>query len=251
MRRPAQHHTRPALDTGWAHPYPAGLFSPVFYADGDPDPAVPPAPAPPKPAPPAVSGFSQEDLERIAAKEKSQGERAGARKALEDFAKEHGFSNVDDAKTFIAEARKAQQDALSEQERAQQQLADERKKIEQERAEAAADRRTLRREQALTRLGALDSDDAPNLQDALAMLDRDLRETPDADAATVAEAAEKLKKRRPELFGTASTPDPTAAPAAPSGMPAPGMPRPGASQPKPGERGLAMLKRRGKIPTDA
>lgn len=252
MRRPAQHHPNPARSTGWAHPYPPGLFSPVFYADGDPAPV----PAPPKPAPPAnPPTFTQEDLDRIAAKEKAQGQRAGARQALEEFAAEHGFSNVDDAKAFIAAARKAQEDALSEQERVQKKLEADQQAIAAERQTIAAERRTLRREQALSRLGAIDATDdqgntIPNLQDALAMLDRDLAANPDADEQTVTEAAAKLKARRPELFGT-TTPAAQTPPPAPSGMPAPGMPRPGGAQPKPGERGLAMLKRRGKIPADA
>ena len=100
MRRPAHLATAP----GWAHPYTGPSSLAIFYNDGGDPPAHPPKPGPP-PAP--SPQFTQEDLERIAAKEKSQGERAGARKALEEFATEHGFSNVDDAKAFIAAARKA------------------------------------------------------------------------------------------------------------------------------------------------
>lgn len=258
MRRPAHNSFGPTAATAWAHPYTGAAALAVFYNDGgNQPPAAPPAvPAPPKPAPPAPgSTFTQEDLDRIAAKEKAQGQRAGARQALEDFAAEHGFANVEDAKTFIAAARKAQEDALSEQERTQKKLEADQKAIDAERQTIAAERRTLRREQALSRLGAVDAKDAdgndiPNLQDALAMLDRDLAAVPDADDQAVAEAAAKLKARRPELFGTAA-PAAQTPPPAPSGMPAPGMPRPGGSQPKPGERGLAMLKRRGKIPADA
>jgi hypothetical protein len=240
MRRPAQHRPNPTGHPGWAHPYPASTFSPVFYADGDPNPV----PAPPKPAPPAPGPtFTQEDLDRIAAKEKAQGQRAGARQALEEFAAEHGFTNVDDAKTFIATARKAQEDALSEQEKREKELSDREARAEaRERAAEARERAAARRE-VLSGLGATGVD----LEDAAALL----RVADDADSSQISEAAEKLKERRPELFGVAKQADPAAAPPAPSGMPAPGMPRPGGSQPKPGQRGLDMLKRRGKIAADA
>ena len=216
MRRPALHHPHTSHTPGWAHPYAPSPHT--FYADGGDDPE-PPAPAePPKPAPPATRTFTQDEVEKLAAKEKSQGERAGARKALEEFAAANGFKNADDAKTFIATARKAQEDALSEQERELKRLTDEKSQVEKERAEIAAERRVFNRERALSRLGAADGEDAPNLQDALALLDRDLAAQPEADAQTVQEAAEKLKERRPELFGAR----PAATPAAPTMPPAPG-----------------------------
>lgn len=224
MRRPAQHRHQPGANT-WAHPYTGVAGMSVFYNDG----GNPPAPAagepktvePPKPGPPPVAKeFTQEDLERVAAREKAQGKRS----ALKEFAEEHGFSSPEDAATFIAAARQAQQDALTEQERQAQQLAADRAKLEQERSQVEATRRTLKREQALTRLGALDTEDAPNLQDALAMLDRDLRDQPDADDASLNKAAAALKARRPELFGTKApeTAPPAVLPPAPGGAPAGG-----------------------------
>jgi len=254
MRRPAQHRPGPTPAPGWAHPYTGLAGLAVFYNDGgtDPAPAPSPTPKPGPPAAPAAATFTQEDLERIAAKEKSQGERAGARKALEEFAAEHGFSNVDDAKAFIEAARKAQEDALSEQERAQKKLEDDQKAIATERQTIAAERRTLRREQALSRLGAIDATDdqgntIPNLQDALAMLDRDLAATPDADEQTVAEAAAKLKARRPELFGTTSPAQAGQMPPAPGGAPAGGPPPRTAPAGRPGDRGREMARLRGKV----
>ncbi|MFJ6069060.1 hypothetical protein ACIQHU_39225 [Streptomyces tendae] len=256
MRAPAQHH-RPGLAAahGWAHPYTGLNALAVFYNDGgDPpaggDPANPPKPGPPPNGAPGPQ-FTQDDLDRIAAKEKAQGQRAGARQALEDFAKEHGFTNVDDAKAFIEAARKAQEDALSEQEKREKAIAEREAKAEQREQAAAARERAVRREQALTRLGAFDTADEqgnsiPNLQDALAMLDRDLAATPDADEQTVADAAAKLKARRPELFGT-TTPAPTPGqmPPAPGGSPAGGPPPRQQPASKPGSRGLEMAKLRG------
>lgn len=225
MRRPAQH--RPAHASGWSHPY-TGLD--VFYNDGG-DPATPAAPVePPKPGPPpqASATFTQEDLERIAAKEKSQGERAGARKALEDFAAELGFSNIDDAKAFVDAGRKAKQEALSEQERREQEVAEREKKAAELMARAEARERATIREKALARLGATGDD----LDDALALLERDLRESPDADEATVTAAAEALKERRAALFGAATpvTPPPGTLPPAPGGDPAGGSARGRASK---------------------
>ncbi|MFE7780257.1 hypothetical protein [Streptomyces nigrescens] len=242
MRRPALHHPHTGR-TGWSHPYAPNPFT--FYADGggnDPAPEGGAAADPPKPAPPAGKVFTQDEVAALAAKEKSQGERAGARKALEDFASANGFSSADDAKAFIEEARKAREAQLSEQEKREQALADREAKLAAREAEAIARERTANRRSVLVGLGATGDD----LEDAAALL----RVEDDADDAALQEAADALKARRPELFGAArnTTPDPSAAPPAPTGLPAGGMPRPGSSQPKPGERGLEMLRRRGKLP---
>lgn len=257
MRRPTQ---RPGLAApGWAHPYTGPAAHAVFYNDGGNPPAAspqdPPKPGPP-PAPAPTPQFTQEDLDRIAAKEKAQGQRAGARQALEEFAAEHGFANVDDAKAFIAAARQAQEAALSEQEKREKELADREAKAEA-REKAAADReRAVRREQALTRLGAFDTkddngNDIPNLQDALAMLDRDLAATPDADEQTIAEAAARLKTRRPELFGTPVPQQQNPMPPAPGGAPAGGPPPRQAPAGKPGDRGREMARLRGHLRNNA
>ncbi|MGW7636097.1 capsid assembly scaffolding protein Gp46 family protein [Streptomyces decoyicus] len=238
MRRPALHHPHPAT-TGWSHPYAPNPFT--FYADGGDDPVTPPAAEPPKPTPPAGKVFTQDDVNALAAKEKSQGERAGARKALEDFAAANGFSSADDAKAFIEAARQAKEAALSEEEKRKAALDKREQELAAKEAAAVARERTATRRSVLVGLGATGDD----LDDATALL----RVDADADDEALQEAAEALKARRPELFGaTRQAPDPSAAPAAPTGLPAGGMPRPGSSQPKPGERGLEMLRRRGKLP---
>ncbi|GHJ34339.1 hypothetical protein ACFV4E_22360 [Streptomyces hygroscopicus] len=232
MRRPALHHphTSPATP-GWAHPYAPSPLSPILYADGgDPDPTAAPPPAdPPKPGPPPSRVFTQDEVTALAAKEKAQGERAGARAALEKWAADNGFSNVDDAAAFIEEARKAREAQLSEQEKQAQKLEADRKAVEAEKANLAAERRTIRLEQTLTRLGAVDStndqgEEVPNLQDAMAMLERELRASGDDSPEAVATAAEKIKKRRPELFGVTPPPTPGTPPPAPGGAPAGGPP---------------------------
>ncbi|MFD8777533.1 hypothetical protein [Streptomyces sp. NPDC059916] len=229
MRRPAQH------DTAWSHPY-TGLDSlAVFYNDGG-DPATSPAPAaqadPPKPGPPPgpAKEFSQEDLDRIAAREKAQGKRS----ALKDFAEEHGFNSPEDAAAFIAAARQSQQDALSEDERRRQALEQREQDLVAKEAAAVARERAAIRKFALQGLGATGAD----LEDALALLERDLRESPDADEATVITAAEALKERRAALFGTtapAAQPVGTLPPA-PGGSPAGGPPRTAATKDDVNER---------------
>lgn len=230
MRRPAPlaaARTARHGGAGWSHLYAPNPF--IFYADGgDPssDPAPVPTPpggtaaTPPKPAPPAGKVFTQEEVEALAAREKDQGKRAGARAALEEFAKANGFTNADDAKAFIEEARKAREAQMSEQEKREKELAErERRAEERERAAAAREKAAARRA-VLVGLGATGDD----LEDAVALL----RVDDDADDTAVAEAADKLKDRRPELFGgTRPTGDPAPAPTtppAPGGAPAGGPP---------------------------
>lgn len=245
MRRPTHHRPAPNRTT-WAHPYTGALAMAVFYNDGgDPPPGGAPNPQdPPKPGPPATPRtFTQDELTALAAKEKAQGERAGARAALEKVASELGFTNLDDAKAFIEEGRKAKEAQLSEQQKRERELADREARADAREKAAEARERTANRRALLAGLGATGDD----LDDATALL----RVPDDADDTDVQAAADALKERRPELFGATRQPDPAAVPPAPTGLPAAGVPRPGASQPKPGERGLAMLKRRGKLPADA
>ena len=250
MRRPAQHRLGPTPAPGWAHPYTGLTGLAVFYNDGG-NPAEPAPQDPPKPSPPPAQAptpqFTQEDLDRIAAKEKSQGQRAGARQALEDLAKELGFTNPDDVKTFVAAARKAQQDALSEEEKRRQELERREQELAAKEAAAVARERAAIRKAALVQLGATGTD----LEDALALLERDLRDTPDADEQTVQAAAEALKERRQALFGVTPTPQTSQMPPAPGGAPAGGPPARQAPAGKPGDRGREMARLRGHVRDNA
>ncbi|MGX1840594.1 hypothetical protein [Streptomyces diastaticus] len=236
MRRPTHpHHTT----TAWARPY-SGLASMfVCYADGgDPPPPAPQAPKPAPPAEPPHVTYTQDELARLAAKEKDQGRRAGAKAALEEFATEHGFSNVDDAKAFIAAARQAQEAALSEQEKREKALAEREAAAEAREQAALARERVASRRALLAGLGATgdDLDDATQL----------LRADDDADEATLTAAAEALKTRRPELFGGTTTP--AAAPKlppAPSGAPAGGPPRAPATKDDIKARAMARAQQMG------
>lgn len=220
MRRPTQH--RPGITAArhaWAHPYTGVEALAVVHADGGNDdpaqqpPAQTPKPGPPPSAPPAGS-FTQEDLDRIAAKEKAQGQRAGARQALEEFAAEHGFSNVDDAKAFIAAARQAEDAKKSEDQKRQEELERREQELTAREAAAEAKARAAARREVLAGLGATGAD----LTDAAKLLDV----ADDADEQTVTDAASALKERRPELFGVKPAPAPSTLPPAPGGAPAGG-----------------------------
>lgn len=257
MRRPAQQQYRPTARTAWAHPYRGIRGLEVFYNDGGQGGApVPAAPSPADvaaraagqqppvtpaaaPAAPAMDPdeekvtFTQRRLNVIMKDEKEEGRRAAYRSIAEAAGIDPDAFDPNKFGEVFKQAEQVRQQQLSEEQRRSEELqrqaqavqAD-KAKVEQERAQIADERRALAREQALTRLGALDVLDdqgqvtAPNLQDALAMLERDLRDTPDADAATLTAAANALKKRRPELFGAASAPQ--TLPPAPSGGPAGG-----------------------------
>lgn len=236
MRRPT--HPRHTT-TAWARPYSGLADLAVCYADGGDPPT--PAPQVPKPAPPAEPvqvTVTQEDLAKLAAKEKDQGRRAGAKAALEDFATEHGFSTVDDAKAFIAAARQAQEAALSEQEKREKALAEREAAAEAREQAALARERVASRRALLAGLGATgdDLDDATQL----------LRADDNADEATLTAAAEALKARRPELFGgiTTSAAAPKLPPA-PSGAPAGGPPRAPATKDDIKARAMARAQQMG------
>lgn len=232
MRRPAQHRLGSTPAPGWVHPYTGLAGLATFYNDGGDPPAAPtPADVAPKPqqqsAADAAKQFTQDDLDRIAAKEKAQGQRAGARQALEDFAAEHGFNTVDDAKAFIAAARQAEEAKKTEEQKRQEELDRREQELAAKEAAAVARERAAIRKAAVMGLGATGDD----LADALALLDRDLAEQPDADETAVTAAAEALKIRRPALFGAApAQAAPQTLPPAPGGAPAGGGPRPSATK---------------------
>ncbi|MFJ9799833.1 hypothetical protein [Streptomyces sp. NPDC101145] len=250
MRRPALRRPTP-----WAHPYTGIDGLAVFYnsggeptpPQGDPTPTAPkPTPPPaPAPAPAPAKEFTQEDLDRIAAREKAQGKRS----ALKEFAEEHGFSSAEDAAAFIAAARQAQQEALSEEEKRRQELDRREQELAAKEAAAVALERAAVRRAALMKLGALGDD----LEDALALLERDLRDQPDADEAAVTAAAEAIKARRAGLFGAdpAAAKTPPVLPPAPAGAPAGGPPRTPAVKDDVKARALERARKMGYAPRDA
>lgn len=189
--------------------------------------------------------MTQTAFAKIMAKENAKGRRA----ALRELAESAGIpftglvsSDPDDADvnrlvTVLKDAETARQAQLSDEQRRNEELAareqaiaDREAKAKQREEDAARRDRQSLLQSSLVRLGAVDTEDEPNLQDALALLERELANTSDADASAVATAAENLKKRRPGLFGAAQPAQ--ALPPAPSGGPAGG----GAPRPAPAEK---------------
>jgi hypothetical protein len=260
MRRPAQHHRPGLAAPGWVHPYTGLPGIAVFYNDGGqggagtqpPAPAAPPVPPaptpadlaargqqqPPAPVPPAVQPLLDKDTgqpmtQTRFAKIMTRENDKGRLKVLKELCEQAGIpfdhENTDVAKLtdVLKSAETARQAQLSDDQRRNEELATREQALQaretaiaQRDADTARERRNSQLEAALVRLGAVDIEDKPNLQDAFAMLERDLQATPDADTAAVTAAADKLKARRPELFG--ATPGAQTLPPAPSGGPAGG-----------------------------
>jgi hypothetical protein len=263
MRRPAQHNLATNARTGWARPYTGVAGLAVFYNDGaNQPPATPAVPtpadvAPPK-NPPALEPLrdengviiTQERFGQNMAKERRAGRHAAFRELAEAAGLEFDIDQFDPKKfgEMFKQADQARKAKLTEDEQRAEALRQQEETltaraaaVEKQEQAARQMAHSTRIRAALVSLGASGAD----LEDAAALL----RIDEDASDEDLARAASELKERRAEMFGGQQAP--ATPPPAPSGMPAPGMPRPGASQPKPGERGLAMLKRRGKIPTDA
>ncbi|WP_324787051.1 hypothetical protein [Streptomyces sp. H51] len=203
---------------------------PILGADPT-DPSnqqIPPAP----PADPAGAqqGLGQEELSRLLAREKQQGERAAVRRLVEQL----GFSKADDLTAFVQQQRDAQQAALSELERREQAAAEREATAVQREQQAVARERAATRRAVLVGLGATGAD----LADAELLLTVE----DNADETALTEAAAALKARRPELFGSSTVVVPAAAP---GGSPAGGPPPRGANMPKPGSHGAEMARQRG------
>jgi hypothetical protein len=243
MRRPAQH--RPGLAA--AHRLSPLYTDPLAHAvlfntdggEGGGAPQTPPAPAAPSPAdlaaragqqPPtpttAAQGdgepevtFTQRRLNVLLTNEKDQGRRAALRAVAEAAGLDPDTVDPDKLGQMLKDAQAARQAQLTEEQRRTEALEQREKdlearaaQLEQQAAEAARRDRDTRIRAALVRLGATGED----LDDAAALM----RVADDADDTAIAEAADKLKERRGELFGAA--PAPQTLPPAPSGGPAGG-----------------------------
>ncbi|MBC9717848.1 hypothetical protein H9Y04_35485 [Streptomyces sp. TRM66268-LWL] len=186
------------------------------------------------PPPTDQVSFSQDELSRRFTREKDQGRRAGIRELLSQL----GFDNARALQDFVHSQREAEQSRLSDLERREQELAVREQQAAEREAQALTRERDAARRSALVGLGSTGTE----LEDATVLLARASEEADD-DAA-LRKAAERLKSRRPELFGQ----QPSTAP--PSGSPDKGTPaRTGGTPPRPGTAGLDMARRRGHLTT--
>lgn len=146
----------------------------------------------------AAPTVSQDDLNRLLAREKNQGGRSAVKKLLGDL----GFDTPEALGAFITTKREADQAALSEVERREQAAAQLERQASQRLADAEARERAAVRRAVLAGLGASGED----LADAVVLVERALADQPEADEAAVTAVAERLKERRPSLFGQQTPP---------------------------------------------
>jgi hypothetical protein len=165
-----------------------------------------PAPEPPAPAPnptdPPAGGktFTQEELNKIAAREKAQGKAAGKAEAEQALAEMLGVS-VEEAKTIIAD-RKAAEDAKKseadkDREKAAKVLAD----AEKAKADAALETHSARVERALAREGLV-TDDTDEGKKKFARVLRLVTVEVGASLEDVLADVQSVKADFPELFAT-------------------------------------------------
>ncbi|MER6253594.1 hypothetical protein ABT224_19790 [Streptomyces sp. NPDC001584] len=228
-----------------------------------PEPPAAPAPAAPTPTPadlaarqaaqPADAGDTEEQvtvtqkrLSLLLTREKDQGRTAALRALAADAGLDPDTVDATQLKQVLAEAKALKDAQLSDEQRREADFTQREQAIAANEAEAAkalaAAKEQLQeahRTAALRGLGAGDSD----LEDALVLLDKALKDTPDADAEAITEAAKDLKQRRPALFGTPEPVRRPATPPAPSGSPAGVPPQRQTPVGKPGDAGRAMARR--------
>ncbi|MFD5878514.1 hypothetical protein [Streptomyces yangpuensis] len=236
-----------------------------------PEPEVAPAPAAPAPTPADLAArqaaqptvpvsteeqviVTQKRLNLLLTREKDQGRTAALRSLAADAGLDPDTVDATQLKAVLAEAKALRDAKLSDEQRREAEFTQREQAIASREAETAkalaAAQQQLQeahRTAALRSLGAGDTD----LEDALVLLDKELKDSPDADADAIAEAAKGLKQRRPALFGTHEPAPRPSTPPAPSGSPAGGPPQRRTSVGKPGDAGRAMAARMFPGNTDA
>lgn len=216
-------------------PSPAAVLG--FRRDGRPiRPILGASPEDPSNTPDPQVTFGQQQLQQLMAREKDQGARAGARALVDRL----GFTSASELEQFVTAQREAEKQQLTEVQRREQELNAREAAAGQREAQAIAREREAAKRAALAGLGATGT----GLDDAVVLL----RASGDSDDAALAQAAQDLRERRPELFTPRQT-TPTPTPPAPGGAPASVPPsRPNNPTAKPGAAGLEMARRRGLVP---
>lgn len=217
--------TRPSpLDIDGLLAFHRSMFGGARMGPDEDPPADPPADDPK-----ADKKFTQADLERIGAREKDQGKRAGAAEAHKTLMKTLGLpedTKPEDVKATLDKAKKAELDAMSDAERAQAQAkaaqdaaTAAQKAAEQERDDAKRERHEGRvaglLERAGVGVGKEFDEDTKKRDRALAQATKLLEGEVEvgADSDDIRKAIATLKKDMPALFGTVTTTLPGGAPA--------------------------------------
>lgn len=195
-----------------------------------PTPTPPPTPAPAPTPPPAAQGLSQEEVSRIAAREKEEGRKA----ALAQVAADLGV-DLETAKTVIAEAKKRSDSEKSEAQREREAASAEKQAAEREKAEAAKERHEARLDRAFVAAGLTDE---TKISRYSKLLDVAVGASPE----DIKKAVDALKKDEPTLFGGATPPAPGNRPPAPGGDPQ-GNPPPPKQNEDAFQRGIERAKK--------
>jgi len=161
---------------------------------------------------PVVPSFSQDDMTRVAAREKDQGKRQGQKEVLEAL----GFSSVDEAKDFAKLIRDAEAAQLSEVERAKRDAEKAKSEAEEIKSEAQRDRYMAMVERELLKAGV----DLDHVTKVSRLVDCDVH----SSAEDISTAVADLRAEMPNLFpAQEETEEP--------GSQNPGTPKPPASDP--------------------
>lgn len=168
-------------------------------------------------APPPPSQFSQDDVTRIAAREKDQGKRQGQREALESL----GLGSIEEAQELKQALEAAQAAETSELTKAKTDAEKARTELKTERAAIAAEKFTVRVERELMKVGAP--------LDQVAKIARLVEADVDSEAEEITTAVADLKADMPQLFSSPGSEEGDETP--PPGTPKPPGTDPG-GQPK-------------------
>lgn len=144
---------------------------------------------------PETRTLTSEELEAMTSRAASRAGRSATKKLREEL----GFESVDDLKAFIAERKKADEEAQTEQEKATAEAAEETAKLATERGAVANERLSLAIERQIVRSGVSDDQKTSRISTMVrAELEADLEEEDWTTAIT--EAIEAIKGDMPEAF---------------------------------------------------
>lgn len=150
---------------------------------------------------PPVGYVPQDEVSRIAAREKDQGERAGRRKFLESLGFDPEKTKPEDVKALLDKQREEETARLTEQERKDKELAAREKALADRESQAKQAEHRARLTEVLVTAGVASA----NLDDARTLLEK---VPADADEKALKAEVEALKQRLPALFAPTAPPPP-------------------------------------------